>query len=100
MWLTKIIPILQQLYKLVLFLLKLRKGQVNFADIPLNYVSIETMRNENEKEELIIRDINKVNFNEKNKTVTLINDLGTFSFNVDKIKSITLFDNSVYKDSL
>lgn len=100
MWLAKVIPIFQQIYKLVSFLIKMRKGQVNFADIPLNYVSIETMRNDDEKEELIIRDIQKVNFNELNKTITLVNDLGTFSFNVDKIKSITLFDNSAYKNSL
>ncbi len=95
MW-TKILPILQAIYQIIKFFITQKKGQANLADISLDYVLIETMYDPEKIEEFMIRNINKINFNESEKTVTLVNDLGTFKFNVANIKSITLFDSNVY----
>ena len=97
--LIKIFSIISTIYKIINMFLKIKKGQANFADIPLDYIAIEAYTEPDNLEEIMIRNVSKINFNENLKTATFINSLGTFTFNVDKIKSITLFDSLVYKDA-
>lgn len=97
MYLTKIFSIIIYLFKIINLFITRKKGQVNFANIPLDYVIIEAQTDQNQIDKIIIRNINKVNFNEIYKTVTFVNNLGTFTFNVDTIQSMTLFDSVIYK---
>ena len=99
MWL-KILPILQTAYQIIKLFITQKKGQVNLADMPLDYVSIEAFTTPEKLEEIIVRNVKKVNFNETEKTVTFVNDLGTFKFNVANIKSMTLFDSQTYKNAI
>lgn len=95
---SKILTVLTTFYKIIKYLLLRKKGQAVFADIRLNHISIE-IPPESENgipEEIIIKDIRKINFNENNKTITFVNDLGTFTFNVEKIQSLSLSDVSLY----
>jgi len=96
----KILYILVYIYKAIKLFIVRRKGQVNLADMSLDYVSIEAFTSPDKLEELIIRNVKKVNFNEAQKTATFVNDLGSFTFNVDIIKSMTLFDSQTYKNDI
>ena len=84
---------------IITYLIDLKKGQANFAETCLDYICIEFINDEGKKEELIIRNIKKVNFNEKEKSITFANDIGSFGFNLDNISSITWFDSSQYADA-
>ena len=97
---AKILSIFSALYKIIIFLIKIKKGQANFADIHLDYVTIEAYIIPDKLETITIRNIKKVSFNETLKTVTFVNSLGTFIFNVDCIKSIRLFDSMTYKNDV
>ena len=96
---VKIFAVISELYKIIKYLIVRHKGQANFADIQLNYVSLETLTAPDKLEEIIIRNIKKINFNEAKKTFNFVSDLGSFTFNISEIQSITLFDINVYKDA-
>ena len=76
------------LYNFIILLIKLRRGKANFAKINLDY-----------KEKIVLKDIRQISFNEVKQSVSLINDIGKFVFNLSDVKSITFFNSQEYTGS-
>jgi len=93
--LDKILAVIFCLYKMVVYFITLKKGQVTLANIGMNHAIIHTINN---KSGLVLDNVDKANFNEKNKTITFVNNLGTFTFNLDTITSLHIFDDRYIRE--
>jgi len=97
---TKVLTILKYIYEVVKFFINSKKGQTNFCGIRLINAKVNFYNTNNTIEEITIKNINKISFDEREKTVTLISDLGMFSFNIEKIQCLEFKDVNVLTQNI